>query len=124
MRPKDTTHEDCSPLPGPGHLLPQFDCPHRRHSPATGHQLEISNWSFSDPDTWRALLGGKMLSGESAATLDSARADAADTRSKAHAQANRHNKLLAAGTQPPETRDISKLHLYFQAIENALSGKP
>ena len=91
---------------------------------ATGHQLEISNWSFSDPDTWRALLDGKMLSGESAATLDSARADAADTRSKAHAQANRHNKLLAAGTQPPETRDISKLHLYFQAIENALSGRP
>ena len=65
-----------------------------------------------------------MLSGESAATLDSARADAADTRSKAHAQANRHNKLLAAGTQPPETRDISKLHLYFQAIEAALSGRP
>ena len=34
------------------------------------------------------------------------------------------DSLLAASTRLPGTRDISKLHLYFQAIEDALAGRP
>ena len=84
----------------------------------------VSYWSLDDPATWQLLLSGKLLSGEAAATVDAARAAAADTTSTALGQAERYEKLLEASTATPEHRDVSKLHLYFRAVENAIANRP
>ena len=85
---------------------------------------DVSYWSLDDPATWQLLLDGNLLSGEAAATIDSARADAADTTASAHGQAGRFHRLLDASTATPGTLDVSKLHLYFQAIDDTLAGRP
>ena len=90
----------------------------------TQRSTVVSYWSLDDPATWQMLLEGNLLSGEAAATLDSARADAADTISRAHGIADRFLKLLDATSATDGSRNVAKLHLYFQAVENALQGRP
>ena len=84
----------------------------------------VSYWSLDDPAAWQMLLDGNLLSGEAAATLDSARADAADTISQAHGTAGRFLKLLDASSANNGSRNVAMLHLYFQAVEAALQGRP
>jgi len=84
----------------------------------------VSYWNLDDPDTWKMLLQGNLLSGEAAATIDSAKADAANTVAKALGTADRFGKLLDASSESTGSRDVSKLHLYFQAIKDTLTGRP
>ncbi len=84
----------------------------------------VSYWSLDDPATWQMLLDGKLLSGEAAATLDKAKADAADTISRAHGSADRFLRLLEASSDSGTSRNVARLHLYFQAIDAALQGRP
>jgi regulator of protease activity HflC (stomatin/prohibitin superfamily) len=85
---------------------------------------DVSYWNLDDPDTWKMLLQGNLLSGEAAATIDSAKADAANTVAKALGTADRFGKLLDASSESTRSRDVSKLHLYFQAIKDTLTGRP
>jgi Cu+-exporting ATPase len=105
----------------PDHVVPK---PPTAPTTTQRHRLTVSNWSLDDPATWKALMKGKLLSGEAAATLDAARAKSTITTTTARGQADRFLSLLANGTGSDQTTEVSKLHLYFKAIEQALAGRP
>ena len=90
----------------------------------TRQHIRVSDWSLDDPGPWQALLSRSLLSGEAAATLDDSRAAAAATRGASQAKARRFGVLLDAASDNPGTRDLSRWHLYFRAIDTALSGRP
>jgi Cu+-exporting ATPase len=92
----------------------------RRHADKT----DRSNWSLSDDD-WRMLTtpdvdGQRLLSGTAEAVLLTAEAAAQQQRQAAQGQADRLRALLDAAHHQPQ---LSRQHLYWMAVVEALAGK-
>lgn len=84
-----------------------------------------SKWSLDDSD-WQLLStpnddGRRLVSGTAGAILQDAEAAAEKQRQSARGQAERLRLMLAASRNQPE---LSRQHLYWTAVIEALSGKP
>jgi len=86
---------------------------------------ERTDWSLSD-ESWRQLItadhaDGRLLSGTAGSVLFDAEGAAERHRQSAQAQADRLRVLLSASQAHP---DLSRQHFYWQAVLDALAGKP
>lgn len=95
----------------------------RAHENTEGAGIPISDWTLQDPARWQSLMKADRLSGEAAATLDAARVQQAETLAEAQANADRFRSLLEARRKGKQADDLTRLQLYFNAIERALSGR-
>jgi len=85
--------------------------------------IPIIDWSQEALAQWKALREENLLSGEAAATIDSAERDRAVRVARARSSADRFRSLLEADRSRPGNRPLTRLHLYFRAVEDVLARR-